>query len=129
MHGVLSSALSPTMGFLTRSIPRTVDVTVFTDITCDKCGHVFTSDQFVYDDTVPQLDNALHIRFVGGYGEFIDGLDVAVGRQQRDTFVLCHQCAHQLCEWFNIDPTGWHGHCSWTHDTSSTRDESEPEPV
>jgi len=40
-----------------------------------------------------QFDNALWIEFHGGYGMFIDPMFDEVPRA-----LLCHECAHELCD-------------------------------
>jgi hypothetical protein len=57
-----------------------------------------------------QYHNALEVRFGGGYGMFIDPFD------GEDPYaVICHDCAHALCEsapWIKtlLDPTWSHSH-------------------
>jgi len=80
--------------------------------TCDACGKTLEK---VFEDTPPevlQYDNALHIRIEGGYGEFIDAID-----PNRDAYysIICHECAHDLCEkvpWIGrwIQPDRSHTH-------------------
>jgi hypothetical protein len=58
-----------------------------------------------------EYDNALFLRFTGGYGQFIDPSE---NRGRIDT-VLCHDCAHALCEsqpWLTVllDPANSHSH-------------------
>jgi hypothetical protein len=63
-------------------------------------------------DTDYQFDNALWIRFDGGYGMFIDPFDEAPPKA-----VICHECAHKLCDenpWLKdlLNPHGSHSHKS-----------------
>lgn len=83
--------------------------------TCDACGK--TLDK-VFDGTPPevlQYDNALHIRLDGGYGEFIDNIEPLNSGGDRYYSIICHECAHDLCErvpWIAtmIDPARSHTH-------------------
>lgn len=64
--------------------------------TCDACGKTLEK---VFDRTPPevlQYDNALHVRFDGGYGEFVDNFGT---EEERDRYyaIICHECAHDLC--------------------------------
>ena len=77
-------------------------------------------------------DNALVVSLQGGYGMFIDNLDADIsrpdiGRLGEYKVVICHDCAHRLCEqvpWMNqlIEPLrshshkvgrDWSGHAGW----------------
>lgn len=55
-------------------------------------------------DTSYQFDNALWIGFFGGYGMFVDDIDTEFGYNKPTLSgaayeaVLCHECAHELCE-------------------------------
>lgn len=97
--------------------------------TCDACGNtleeVFPNpqkcpidgcDELPEDHTHPpkylQYDNALHVRFDGGYGEFIDNIGPGPDNYYS---IICHECAHDLCEkvpWIAvmIDPLRSHTH-------------------
>lgn len=82
--------------------------------TCDACGKTLAK---VFEDTPPevlQYDNALHVRFDGGYGEFVDNYGTEAERD-RYYSIICHECAHDLCEkvpWIKkmIDPVHSHTH-------------------
>lgn len=56
---------------------------------CASCKRELPSDT----DTDYQFDGALWIEFHGGYGMFIDNID-----RKPPTLVICHACAHGLCE-------------------------------
>jgi len=83
--------------------------------TCTRCGKALR-EVFPGHDCPDQLDNALTLVVDGGYGEFIDNLDYLLGRERRPpTFVLCHECGHEFCDWADperkiIDPATAHGH-------------------
>ena len=56
-----------------------------------------------------QCDNALEVEFFGGYGMFVDPIDDPYSA------VICHECAHDLCDkipWIKklIDPHSSHSH-------------------
>lgn len=60
-------------------------------------------------DTEYQFDNALWIRFDGGYGMFVDPM------REEYKIVICHECAHALCDqhpWIGklLNPHGSHAH-------------------
>jgi hypothetical protein len=62
------------------------------------------------DDTDYQFDNALWVQFDGGYGMFIDPMG-----DERARVVICHECAHDLCDkvtWVGalLDPAKSHSH-------------------
>jgi hypothetical protein len=75
-----------------------------------------------HTDTDYQFDNALWITFDGGYGMFVDDLDeLYKGQSQwpdkRDRVVICHNCAHELCDivpWVKklLNPESSHSHRS-----------------
>ena len=97
---------------------------------CDSCGVTLTPE--FREDTDYQFDNALWIGFHGGYGMFVDS---HVGRNAPshniggadEQAVICHDCAHALCEahpWIAaiLEPatshahdydTDWTGHKGW----------------
>ena len=60
----------------------------------------------MFDDveTNYQFDNALWIGFYGGYGMFVDSIATEFREKQpvlsgaAEEAVLCHECAHELCE-------------------------------
>jgi hypothetical protein len=63
-------------------------------------------------DTEYQFDTALWVEFDGGYGMFIDPLEDGPIRA-----VICHECAHELCEkipWVDalLNPQRSHSHRS-----------------
>jgi hypothetical protein len=82
-------------------------------------------------DETYQFDNALVISFEGGYGMFVDVLGVPAEQPKdlergvlRDVgehqVIICHDCAHRLCEivpWIGtlLDPMASHAH-SHRHD-------------
>lgn len=76
---------------------------------------VWTSDH--HDDESNQYDNALimKIQFTGGYGMFVDDWDTE--SHDKLKLIICHDCAHMLCELFPgigkiIDPFSSHAHTS-----------------
>lgn len=88
---------------------------------CYSCDKPLTSD----DDTDYQFDNALWIQLHGGYGMFVDEIGNHTGpyglKGPRGEYVIviCHECAHELCEtvpFFKrlIDPHKSHSHRSST---------------
>lgn len=61
-------------------------------------------------DTTYQFDNALWLQFDGGYGMFIDPM-----AEESVRAVICHDCAHDLCDkvpWLAglLDPASSHSH-------------------
>lgn len=69
-------------------------------------------------DTDYQFDNALWVTFSGGYSMFIDPADAE--DRGRMKVVLCHGCAHDLCEkvpWIDelLDPERSHAHLAEHH--------------
>lgn len=81
--------------------------------TCDACGKTL-EEVWAGTDKYLQYDNALHVRFDGGYGEFVDNYGTV---EERDRYysIICHECAHDLCEkvpWIKamIDPQHSHTH-------------------
>jgi hypothetical protein len=68
--------------------------TVITNAYCDRCK---TDLKFVWgENKFPQFDNALHISFEGGYGEYIDTAE-CIGSKPI-TLQLCKTCADILLE-------------------------------
>ena len=65
--------------------------------TCDSCGA--TLEKVFEEHDALQYDNALHIRFDGGYGEFVDAPFMPGGPDSLYN-IICHDCAHALCEAF-----------------------------
>jgi hypothetical protein len=97
--------------------------------TCDVCGKTLEA---VFPERCPidgcgelpedhrhppkylQYDNALHVRFDGGYGEFVDNYEGG----DRYYSIICHECAHDLCErvpWIKdvLRPERSHTHREW----------------
>lgn len=88
---------------------------------CSACNQslvpVFPDDQTDY-----QFDNALWIGFFGGYGMFVEGAGYIDSADKRKVIeessyeaVICHDCAHKLCEenpWISslIRPLKSHSH-------------------
>ncbi len=73
------------------------------------------------EDTEYQFDNALWLGFFGGYGMFVDDIETEFGyvtptlAGSANEAVLCHECAHELCEtvpWIGklIKPETSHAH-------------------
>lgn len=78
---------------------------------CANCGKELHP---VEGASAPQYDNALAIEFSGGYGMFIDPMTA----DPIYAVMLCHECAHGLCEatpWIGklLDPLNSHSH-AWT---------------
>ena len=77
---------------------------------CFACGQTL---ELVFPDLpYPQFENALHLDFGGGYGEFIDGPFHEAGPL---SLIICHACAHALAEqvpWIEriLDPAHSHTH-------------------
>lgn len=74
---------------------------------------VWTSDE--HDDESNQYDNALGLIFFGGYGMFVDPIGSV--EEKELTLMICHECAHALCDAFPgigriIRPFGSHAHSS-----------------
>ena len=76
----------------------------------------------VYGPTNYQYDNALWLTFDGGYAMFID----VIYDSERPKVVICHDCAHRLCDavpWIKklLNPAlshshlpgDWEGHEGW----------------
>lgn len=67
-------------------------------------------------DTQYQFDNALWIHFEGGYGMFVDDVEAELtGSLPRHRVVICHECAHSLCDaisWIKelLEPHSSHSH-------------------
>ena len=84
---------------------------------CTSCG-VELTPEFPNDEntTTYQFNNALWIGFHGGYGMFVDNLghNGVLGETDYEA-VICHDCAHKLCEqvpWIDklIQPFHSHSH-------------------
>ena len=95
---------------------------------CDACRTHLVRDKAIRD-TDYQFDNALWMEFHGGYGMFIDpigdpGHKDRVGDRGRVCWpqvVICHECAHDLCDkvpWIGklLNPEGSHSHRTDDHD-------------
>lgn len=94
---------------------------------CVACGKNLIN-VFENVDQYEQYNNALWVEFTGGYGEFVDVLVTPNPYQA----VICHECAHDLCDkipWIGklIDPHNSHthteeykrtnpGHYGWDYD-------------
>ena len=77
---------------------------------CKKCGkEIPLQHQYLPPDAEPSTDNGLLLIFDGGYGEFIDAPFVPKAEWQVQ---LCHECAHDLCDWLGVDPRNWHTHAA-----------------
>lgn len=85
------------------------------DPRCAACGAAL---ELEFPTSINQFDNALHIIFDGGYGEFVDAPFHHNARgygPESLQVVICHDCAHRLCEqepWIGevIDPARSHTH-------------------
>lgn len=69
---------------------------------CSSCEQVLMPEGIEFK-TEYQFDNALWIGFFGGYGMFVDDIDSNYRETQTlkgaaHEAVLCHDCAHKLCE-------------------------------
>lgn len=83
------------------------------DVLCYRCKKIIPRQwpQWQYEelgltDGTDQLDNNLSLEFHGGYGMFTD----CIYNCPADKIILCHECAHDLCEFLGIDPSNWHTH-------------------
>ncbi len=82
---------------------------------CTACGKEL---ELEFPDLSPeseQYDNALEVRFDGGYGMFVDPID------EDYRAIICHECAHDLCDtvpWIGklINPFSSHAHAAWKRD-------------
>jgi hypothetical protein len=95
---------------------------------CSACGQEL---QPVFEGVSPrdyQYDNAMWIGLFGGYGMFVDNLDAQPGVVPGPpdiALVVCHDCAHALCDanpWLAkaIQPANSHAHSydrDWTGHT------------
>lgn len=81
------------------SVSNTNTPPVLRIIECTRCQ----SPQVFYDNMY-EIPVALDISLDGGYGMFIDNW------QNSDEYnlTLCHKCAHEFCDWMNINLG--HGH-------------------
>lgn len=87
---------------------------------CLACKQELTPES-MNPETNYQFDNALWIGFFGGYGMFVDDIDTEFGVKKPTISgsafeaVICHDCAHKLCDdvpWINelLKPLGSHAH-------------------
>ena len=67
--------------------------------TCTKC-----KKQIPLNDH-GEMDLELQVSLGGGYGSFND--NILDGPEE---LVLCHECAHALCDFLGINPHDWHSH-------------------
>lgn len=77
---------------------------------CTKCGKAVI---IIRHKELVEVDNALSIKFEGGYGWFVDPLND--DEADRLSIILCHECAHQFCDdnpWLTniIEPHTSHSH-------------------
>lgn len=80
---------------------------VFSDY-CFRCNKDMRHSAYYGDFSSPlygEQQNELTMLFVGGYGSFID-----TAFDGCPTLTICHECAHELCEFLRIDPHNWHTH-------------------
>jgi len=95
-------------------------------VRCVACKKRLTLESIADDLGTYQFDNALWICFHGGYGMFVDNLDEYSGGENTQPLpchpdyqaVICHDCAHDLCEkvpWINdlIRPENSHAHSGY----------------
>lgn len=74
---------------------------------CNRCQKIIPLQWDSAKDEHPdQTDNDLSLEFHGGYGQFTD----CIYDCPADTIRLCHECAHDLCDWLGLDPSTWHTH-------------------
>lgn len=103
------------MGFDVSVQPKTVQRTVYDNVSCDRCD---ARPDPIFDagaDGSLQYDNLLVLRFTGGYGMFCDPDASLTPRPEAPldpelTTVLCHDCGHDLADWLGINVAGWHTH-------------------
>lgn len=80
---------------------------------CYACGCILRPDSTT---SSYQFDNALWVKFSGGYGMFVESKEFG----GPDDVVICHGCAHDLCDrvpWVHrlIDPYNSHSHSTEYH--------------
>jgi hypothetical protein len=81
---------------------------------CDRCQSVI-SNLAGFPDSMTQFENAAVITISGGYGMFEDFIDKKLdnrGLNQNTQKLICHDCAHKICDFLNIDTSNWHTHNS-----------------
>lgn len=70
---------------------------------CRNCS-VELKNEPINPESKYQFENALWVGFFGGYGMFVDDIDVSWSGAPRtlpgaaEEAVICHDCAHELCE-------------------------------
>ena len=85
---------------------------------CSACGATLKPVFAEVDPAGYQYDNAMWIGLFGGYGMFIDSVESGpsiIPGPPDITLVICHECAHSLCEthpWLAnaISPLASHAH-------------------
>ena len=75
------------------------------DHNCNRCSKTIPLQSDNCENPY-QTDNELLLEFHGGYGSFTDCLDNCPAESMR----LCHECAHDLCDFLGIDASNWHTH-------------------
>lgn len=90
-----------------------VQIPVVENVSCDRCGTAFTTADRAYpDNTGLEFRDALVVSLSGGYAMFIDPEPIPhAGSAFPDPMwdkVLCHTCAHELCDWFGMDVSAEH---------------------
>lgn len=99
------------MGFNVRNDMVPSMTTIYTDVTCDKCGKEPLRHHGINPASSMQYDNVLLLELHGGYGMFIDPMNYPrEGHDPSTTWILCHECAHALAEWLGVDVHNWHTH-------------------
>lgn len=99
------------MPFTVQRTIRPRPVTVYEDVTCQKCGSELPEQRSIPADGSLQYANNLVVVFEGGYGMFCDPMERAGDPADPEfTKVLCHECAHALADWLGIDVSNWHTH-------------------
>lgn len=74
-------------------------------LSCNRCKKIIPlqSENCL---TPYQTDNELRLEFHGGYGSFTDCIEDCPAF----SIMICHECAHDLCDFLDIDPSYWHTH-------------------
>ena len=73
---------------------------------CLACGNTLTVSEAEENSAAAeyQYDNALWVGFFGGYSMFVDDIETEIGNKEptlpgaAQEAVICHDCAHKLCE-------------------------------
>ena len=83
---------------------------------CDRCHSALNVIPGLNPNGV-QFDNAVVVSLNGGYAMFVDNFAFDTGEYIRENGLnseterlLCHDCAHKLCEFLGINPSTWHTH-------------------